>query len=104
MTWITPFCTLGADCMRQPKLHVTCCWQMLSCSVDMCYRVPRVILQEAGATPAIELAFTIADGLEYIRCAQVGFTTAAPMYTTGKVAATCLQPAAVHLTFVVFDN
>lgn len=23
--------------------------------------------QEAGATPAIELAFTIADGLEYIR-------------------------------------
>lgn len=24
-------------------------------------------LQEAGATPAIELAFTIADGLEYIR-------------------------------------
>eukprot|EP00878_Enallax_costatus_P015889 GHUV01016655.1.p1 GENE.GHUV01016655.1~~GHUV01016655.1.p1 ORF type:complete len:690 (+),score=180.92 GHUV01016655.1:298-2367(+) len=27
-------------------------------------------MQEAGATPAIELAFTIADGLEYIRCAQ----------------------------------
>ncbi|WIA16317.1 hypothetical protein OEZ85_013016 [Tetradesmus obliquus] len=27
-------------------------------------------MQEAGATPAIELAFTIADGLEYIRCAK----------------------------------
>lgn len=27
-------------------------------------------MQEAGATPAIELAFTIADGLEYIRCAE----------------------------------
>lgn len=31
-------------------------------------------MQEAGATPAIELAFTIADGLEYIRCAQVRLT------------------------------
>jgi len=27
-------------------------------------------MQEAGATPTLELAFTIADGLEYIRCAQ----------------------------------
>eukprot|EP01060_Flectonema_neradi_P021617 TRINITY_DN2938_c0_g1_i1.p1 TRINITY_DN2938_c0_g1~~TRINITY_DN2938_c0_g1_i1.p1 ORF type:complete len:724 (+),score=182.75 TRINITY_DN2938_c0_g1_i1:40-2211(+) len=27
-------------------------------------------LQEAGANAALELAFTIADGLEYIRCAQ----------------------------------
>lgn len=27
-------------------------------------------MQEAGATPVLELAFTIADGLEYIRCAQ----------------------------------
>lgn len=26
--------------------------------------------QEAGATPTLELAFTLADGLEYIRCAQ----------------------------------
>jgi methylmalonyl-CoA mutase len=24
-------------------------------------------MQEAGATPALELAFTLADGLEYIR-------------------------------------
>jgi hypothetical protein len=38
------------------------------------------LLQEAGATPAIELAFTIADGLEYIRwtgpcvlCGLLGF-------------------------------
>ncbi|KAL4856851.1 Methylmalonyl-CoA mutase [Chlorella vulgaris] len=28
------------------------------------------ILKEAGATPGLELAFTLADGLEYIRCAQ----------------------------------
>lgn len=28
------------------------------------------LLQEAGATPTLELAFTLADGLEYIRCAQ----------------------------------
>lgn len=27
-------------------------------------------MQEAGATPGLELAFTLADGLEYIRCAQ----------------------------------
>lgn len=27
-------------------------------------------MQEAGATPALELAYTVADGLEYIRCAQ----------------------------------
>ncbi|KAL4428708.1 hypothetical protein ABPG77_009814 [Micractinium sp. CCAP 211/92] len=27
-------------------------------------------MQEAGATPVLELAFTLADGLEYIRCAQ----------------------------------
>lgn len=27
-------------------------------------------MQEAGATPALELAFTLADGLEYVRCAQ----------------------------------
>lgn len=27
-------------------------------------------MQEAGATPTLELAFTIADGLEYVRCAQ----------------------------------
>ena len=27
-------------------------------------------MQEAGATPVLELAFTIADGLEYVRCAQ----------------------------------
>lgn len=26
--------------------------------------------QEAGASPMLELAFTIADGLEYLRCAQ----------------------------------
>ena len=26
-------------------------------------------MQEAGATPALELAFTLADGLEYVRCA-----------------------------------
>ena len=26
------------------------------------------MLQEAGATPGLELAFTLADGLEYIRC------------------------------------
>ncbi|PSC74957.1 methylmalonyl-mutase [Micractinium conductrix] len=32
-------------------------------------------MQEAGATPALELAFTLADGLEYIRCAeQAGLT------------------------------
>lgn len=29
-----------------------------------------VTLQEAGATPTLELAYTLADGLEYIRCAQ----------------------------------
>lgn len=33
--------------------------------------------QEAGATAQLELAFTIADGLEYIRCAQVGFIVVA---------------------------
>lgn len=27
-------------------------------------------MQEAGATPALELAFTLADGLEYLRCAK----------------------------------
>ena len=27
-------------------------------------------MQEAGATPTLELAFTLADGLEYLRCAQ----------------------------------
>lgn len=27
-------------------------------------------MQEAGATPTLELAYTLADGLEYIRCAQ----------------------------------
>jgi methylmalonyl-CoA mutase len=27
-------------------------------------------MQEAGATPVLELAFTLADGLEYVRCAQ----------------------------------
>lgn len=27
-------------------------------------------MQEAGASPSIELAFTIADGLEYVRCAK----------------------------------
>ena len=27
-------------------------------------------MQEAGASPQLELAFTIADGLEYLRCAQ----------------------------------
>lgn len=27
-------------------------------------------MQEAGATPVLELAFTLADGLEYLRCAQ----------------------------------
>lgn len=32
-------------------------------------------MQEAGATPGLELAFTLADGLEYIRCAeQAGLT------------------------------
>merc|ERR1711976_476945 len=25
-------------------------------------------MQEAGAAPALELAFTLADGLEYVRC------------------------------------
>ncbi|KAK2075972.1 hypothetical protein QBZ16_001308 [Prototheca wickerhamii] len=27
-------------------------------------------MQEAGATPTLELAYTLADGLEYLRCAQ----------------------------------
>lgn len=27
-------------------------------------------LQEAGATPTLELAYTLADGLEYLRCAR----------------------------------
>lgn len=48
--------------------HGTCscpgikrCLHLLACVWS------RLPLQEAGATPAIELAFTIADGLEYIR-------------------------------------
>lgn len=41
-----------------------------SCTFTCEHALP-VTVQEAGATPAIELAFTIADGLEYIRCAQV---------------------------------
>lgn len=32
-------------------------------------------MQEAGATPTLELAFTLADGLEYIRCAQAAGLT-----------------------------
>eukprot|EP00197_Chlamydomonas_leiostraca_P007123 CAMPEP_0202862898 /NCGR_PEP_ID=MMETSP1391-20130828/3763_1 /ASSEMBLY_ACC=CAM_ASM_000867 /TAXON_ID=1034604 /ORGANISM="Chlamydomonas leiostraca, Strain SAG 11-49" /LENGTH=664 /DNA_ID=CAMNT_0049542493 /DNA_START=222 /DNA_END=2216 /DNA_ORIENTATION=+ len=41
-------------------------------------------MQEAGATPMLELAFTIADGLEYIRCAQragLGVDQVAPRFS-----------------------
>lgn len=52
-------------------------------------------LQEAGATPMLELAFTIADGLEYIRCAQVRPTAAAT--TTSATPATSVGCGGFHL-------
>jgi hypothetical protein len=44
-----------------------------ACCAVLCPALPSNYfpLQEAGATPAIELAFTIADGLEYIRYSKV---------------------------------
>lgn len=62
-------------------------------------------MQEAGATPALELAFTIADGLEYIRCGQLVSPTlecvTCPLethhiclgITTVSVSSTLMQPA-----------
>lgn len=73
---------LGKHCRpRRNRLWQTLVVLLLSlvCPIHLCPHLrsthpPAVValLQEAGATPAIELAFTIADGLEYIRCAQVG--------------------------------
>jgi hypothetical protein len=54
--------------------------------------------QEAGATAAIELAFTIADGLEYIRCAEVGVcsppavTRPGAAWVAGSLHAAMAQP------------
>lgn len=47
-------------CGRHPATYLPCCFSV-ACAVAV------GMVQEAGATPALELAFTLADGLEYIR-------------------------------------
>jgi hypothetical protein len=58
-------------------------------------------MQEAGATPAIELAFTIADGLEYIRCAQVDLPSYSPCHPVKYIRCVQVDP---HIALAILSS